>query len=156
MKLYNDQRNAQVFNLFIYVLRGTRWRSWLRHCATNRKVAGSIPDDVTGIFHWHNPSGRTLALGLTQTVTEMRTRVKTAGALGWQPYHLHMPIVLKAGSLKLLEPSGPVKACNGIALRFSVYFCLTCFELSFSPGRWHHTQETWTTAEVVHLPLKMG
>jgi hypothetical protein len=29
---------------------GTRWRSWLRHCATNRKVAGSIPDGVTGIF----------------------------------------------------------------------------------------------------------
>ena len=22
---------------------GTRWRSWLRHCATRRKVAGSIP-----------------------------------------------------------------------------------------------------------------
>jgi hypothetical protein len=35
---------------------GTRWRSWLRHCATNRKVAGSIPDGVIGIFHWHNPS----------------------------------------------------------------------------------------------------
>ena len=29
---------------------GTRWRSWLRHCATSRKVAGSIPDGVTGIF----------------------------------------------------------------------------------------------------------
>jgi len=26
--------------------RGTRWRSWLRHCATSRKVAGSIPDGV--------------------------------------------------------------------------------------------------------------
>jgi hypothetical protein len=25
--------------------------SRLRHCATNWKVAGSIPDDVTGIFH---------------------------------------------------------------------------------------------------------
>jgi threonine/homoserine/homoserine lactone efflux protein len=24
---------------------------WLRHCATNREVAGSIPDGVTGIFH---------------------------------------------------------------------------------------------------------
>jgi hypothetical protein len=24
---------------------------WLRHCATNRKVADSIPDGVTGIFH---------------------------------------------------------------------------------------------------------
>jgi hypothetical protein len=30
--------------------------------------------------------------------------------------HLHVPIVLKSGSLILLEPSGPVKACNGIAL----------------------------------------
>jgi hypothetical protein len=27
------------------------WRSWLRHCATSRKVAGSIPNGVIGIFH---------------------------------------------------------------------------------------------------------
>jgi hypothetical protein len=27
---------------------GTRWRSY---CSTSRKDAGSIPDDVTGIFH---------------------------------------------------------------------------------------------------------
>jgi hypothetical protein len=27
-----------------------------------------------------------------------------------------VPIVLKSGSLNLLEPTGPVKACNGIAL----------------------------------------
>ena len=54
--------------------RGERWRSWLTHCATSRKVAGSIPDGVIGIFHWHNPSGRTRALGSTQTLTEMSTR----------------------------------------------------------------------------------
>ena len=24
----------------------TRWLSWLRHCVTSRKVAGSIPDGV--------------------------------------------------------------------------------------------------------------
>jgi hypothetical protein len=30
--------------------------------------------------------------------------------------HLLVPIVMKSGSLNLLEPSGPVKACNGIAL----------------------------------------
>jgi hypothetical protein len=24
---------------------------WLRYCATNRKVAGSIPGGVIGIFH---------------------------------------------------------------------------------------------------------
>jgi hypothetical protein len=29
---------------------GAPWRSWLRHYATNRQVAGSIPDDVIGIF----------------------------------------------------------------------------------------------------------
>jgi len=50
---------------------GTRWRSWLRHCATRRKVAGSVPDGVIGFFHWHNPSGRTVALGLTQPLIEM-------------------------------------------------------------------------------------
>jgi len=33
-------------------------------------------------------------------------------------YHLHVPIVLKSGNLKLLEPSGPVQACNWIALPF--------------------------------------
>jgi hypothetical protein len=35
---------------------------------------GSIPDGVIGIFHWHNPSGRTMILGSTQPVTEMSTR----------------------------------------------------------------------------------
>jgi hypothetical protein len=28
--------------------RGTWWRSWWRHYATSRKVAGLIPDEVTG------------------------------------------------------------------------------------------------------------
>jgi len=41
----------------------TRWCSLLRHCATSRKVAGSISDGVTGNFYWFNPSGRTMALG---------------------------------------------------------------------------------------------
>ena len=71
--------------------RGTWRRSRSKHCATSRKVAGSIPDVVTGIFHWHNPSSRTMALELTQPLTEMSTRnifwgVKAAGAWGWQPY----------------------------------------------------------------------
>jgi len=42
--------------------------------------------------------------------------VKAAGAYGWQPYHFHVPIVLKSRNLNHLEPSGPVQACNGIAL----------------------------------------
>jgi len=27
------------------------WRNWLRFCATSRRVAGSDPNSVTGIFH---------------------------------------------------------------------------------------------------------
>ena len=52
----------------------------------NQKVAGSIPEGVIGIFNWHNLSGRTTALGLTQSLKEMSTRniswggVKVAGA----------------------------------------------------------------------------
>ena len=30
---------------------GTAVAQWLRRCATNRKVAGSIPDGVIVIFH---------------------------------------------------------------------------------------------------------
>jgi hypothetical protein len=50
----------------------TRWDSWLRHCPTNRKVACSIP------------SGLTIAVGLTLSLTEMNTTdvswgVKAAG-----------------------------------------------------------------------------
>ena len=41
---------------------------------------------------------------------------KGSQCIGLTTYHLHVPIVLKSGSLNLLEPSGPVKACNGIAL----------------------------------------
>jgi hypothetical protein len=72
-----------------------KWRSWMRHCTTSWKVAGSIPDDVTGIFHWHNPSGRTVVSSTSNTneYQEYFLGVKAAGAYGWQPYHLHMPIV---------------------------------------------------------------
>jgi len=57
----------------------TWWHIWLRHCATSRKVAGSIPDCAIGIFHSHNPSSHTMALGLTQPLTEMSTRIISWG-----------------------------------------------------------------------------
>jgi len=65
------------FNTFSVAPRNNgsvRWRSWLRHCAISRKVAGSVPNGVTGIFHWHKPPGRTMAVGSTQPLAEMRTR----------------------------------------------------------------------------------
>jgi len=42
---------GQPFFTPIISLGGTRWGSWLRHCATSHNVTGSIPDGVTGTFH---------------------------------------------------------------------------------------------------------
>jgi hypothetical protein len=60
----------QELFLVLISVRGHSVAQRLRQCATNRKVAGLIPDGVIGIFHRHNPSGRTMALGSTQPLTE--------------------------------------------------------------------------------------
>jgi hypothetical protein len=54
-----DIVNKFVFRNFLHVEfppyctfdRDTRRRSWLSQCATSRKLAGSIPDGFTAIFH---------------------------------------------------------------------------------------------------------
>ena len=63
-----------VFSFTLILKSGKRWRSWLGHCAASRKDVGSFPDGLIGIFHWLNPSGRTMALGPTQVLSEMSTR----------------------------------------------------------------------------------
>jgi hypothetical protein len=43
-----------------------------------------FPDGAIGIFHWHNPSGRTMALGLTQSLTEMsKQKCKSITLQAW-------------------------------------------------------------------------
>jgi len=79
-----------------------------------------FPDYVIGIFHLYDPSACTIALGSIQLLKEMSTRriewgIKVAGAWGWQSYHLHMPSVVKSGSLSVLESSGSLQACTWIA-----------------------------------------
>jgi len=54
--------------------------SWWGHAVAQLVVAmrykskGRWFDGVIGILHGHNPSGRTMALGSTQPLTEMSTR----------------------------------------------------------------------------------
>ena len=60
--------------IYIYIYMGTAVAQWLRCCATNRKVAGSIPAGVSGFLLIQNPSDRTMALGSTQPLIEMSTR----------------------------------------------------------------------------------
>jgi hypothetical protein len=82
-----------------------------------------------------------MALRLTQPLSVMNTRniswVKAAGAYDLQHYHLRVLIVLKSGGLNLLEPSGPLQACNGIVLPLPLHIhikinqnLLRCFTVS--------------------------
>jgi hypothetical protein len=50
MELIGDNELDGTYTLRNLVV-GTAVEQWLRYCATNRKVAGSIPDGVTGILH---------------------------------------------------------------------------------------------------------
>jgi hypothetical protein len=54
---YQASSSNKMFQISHYFLEymcvdmGTAVAHWLRYCATNRKVAGSISDSVIGIFH---------------------------------------------------------------------------------------------------------
>jgi len=122
-KTWRDGR-IDVSIIWKYTLKeqGTWWRSFLRHC---RKVAGSIPGGIIGIFHWLNPSGRNVALGSTQPLTEISTRniswaAMTAGSKVWQTYHFHVPAVMKTVILSLLETSQPLQAWNRSCFSFNL------------------------------------
>ena len=100
----------------LYETWGTRWRSWLNHCATSRKVVGSIPDGFIGIFPWLNPSSRTMALWLTQPVIEISTRNISLGGKGCQCVELTTLPTSCADCLEILEPQPPgtLWACRGL------------------------------------------
>jgi len=44
-----------IFGARIRFVWCTRWHSWLRHCPTSRKVAGSIPDGIFMYLTWRSP-----------------------------------------------------------------------------------------------------
>jgi len=46
-----DSRSNEIHFDIIGSVGVTRWRSWLKHCATSREVAVSISDGVIEIFY---------------------------------------------------------------------------------------------------------
>ena len=51
-RIYDGGPIILYYNIIILtIVLGTAVAQWLRFCATNRKVAGSIPGGVIGIFH---------------------------------------------------------------------------------------------------------
>ena len=85
------------------------------HCATSRKVVGSMPGGVFGIFHWHNPSGRTMALRSTQPLAEMSTR-NFLGGYGGRCVGLTSlpPSCVDCLEIWELQPPGTLWACLGL------------------------------------------
>jgi len=79
---HNDNSETVLYMTSVSL---TRLRGGTMADALRYKAVGSIPDAIIGIYHWHNTSGRTMALGLIQYLTEMSTRdifwsVMAAGA----------------------------------------------------------------------------
>jgi hypothetical protein len=100
---------------YLVSVQDKRWCRWLRHCA------GSTPDGVIGIFHWHNPSIHTLALGLTRPLTEMNNWNISWGGKDSRCIRLTTLPPSCAECLEIWEPQPPgtLRACNGIALPFT-------------------------------------
>ena len=103
-------------------------------------------------FSWHNTSGRTNGPGVDSASNrneyqEYFLEIKAAGAQGWQLYHLHVPTVMKAGSLNLLEPSGPGQASNGIALPYDTRRGMRCASDLF-----HYVTQSTTSVTQLHEP----
>jgi len=119
----------KVFMLLFYViytvLLGTAVAQWLRCCATNPEVAGSIPAGVIGIFHW--PKFLPIALWPRDRLNLEQKWVPGAfpGSKGGRCVRLttlppFCAVVMKSGNLNFLESSEPLQACNGTALPFYI------------------------------------
>jgi len=101
------------------------WRTalaeWLRFCATNRKVAVSIPAGVGGFFNDIKSFRSRYGPGVDSASNRNEYQgyflgVKAAVRLTTLP--TSCAVVTKSGNLNFLEPSGPLQACNGNALPF--------------------------------------
>jgi hypothetical protein len=77
MEQGSDQKlseNGQIKKHNLFILTACGRVSCLSHYATSRKVDGPNSEEVFGFFNSCNNSSRTMALGSTLLITELRTR----------------------------------------------------------------------------------
>ena len=105
---------------FIYTYMRTTVAQWLRCCATNRKVADSIPAGVSRFF-----------IDIKSSLSHYGPEVdSTSNRNEYQEHFLAVrlktlppscAVVMKSGNLNVLEPSGPLQACNWTDLPIYIY-----------------------------------
>ena len=94
---------------------------------TSRKFAASIPDGVTGMFQWHDPSYGTMAVGSTQPLTQM-----SSSSWGWRrpvcsadnPTTFTCRVSSNLGALTSWNPQGLSRDCCTFTLPLSLPYCL--------------------------------
>jgi len=102
---------------------GTAVAQWLRCCATNRKVAASIPTAVCGFlidikfFRSHYGPGVNSASNRNE-YQEYFLGVKARRCVRLTTLPPPWANATQSGNLNFLEPSGPLRACNGTASSF--------------------------------------
>ena len=82
---------------------------------------GSIPAVIIGIFQWHNPTGRTVVLGLTQPLTEMSIR-----CISWAD-NLTVPLLWNLGTLTPRYPLGHSRPVTGLLYLYDKYVWIELF-----------------------------
>jgi hypothetical protein len=115
----NPPLHSLFLGKYLYWAWGTWWRSgWGTALQTGRSRVWFLVDSASNRNEYQ----------------EYFLGVKAAGVQGWQPCHVYVPIVLESVSLNFLEPAGPVKTCNGIALPYLYRTCLTlCNVIRWQP-----------------------
>ena len=109
---------TQINLILLFIKMGTAVAQWLRFCATNRKVAGSIPGGVTGFFI-HIKSFRSHygpgvdSVSNRNEYQEYFLGVKSGQCVRMTTLPPSCAAVTKSGNHNFLEPSGPLEACNG-------------------------------------------
>ena len=127
---------------------GTAETMCLRFCATNRKVAGSIPASVRGFFivvksfRSHSASNR-------NEYQEHFLGIKAAGASGWQPSHHRVLLSWNLGTLTSWNPMGHSKSVKGLLYPY----WMTCV-IGFAPRLVYHPQKSlkYTLKRRLHGP----
>ena len=122
-----------------FTYRGTAVAQWLRCCATNRKVAGSIPAGVSGIFidikSWSHYGTGVDSASNRNEYQEYFLGVKSGWCVRLTTLPPSCAVVMKSGNLNFLVPSGPLQACNGTDLPYFTYrtsraTCISTLSLS--------------------------